>query len=137
MIVKRPSHAHGEAVDLPLFAMKIPAGPPATAEDYIEDRIDLTEYLTPHPETSFLVKVDGESMIEAGINHGDLLVVERDVEAKNGDVVVALIAGQFTVKRFRRYGGNLWLVPANKDYSEPKNEDFSVWGIVKYSIHKL
>jgi DNA polymerase V len=123
--------------ELPLFSMSVPAGPPSPAEDYVEDRLDLAEYLTPHPETSFLIRVEGESMIDAGINHGDLLVVERGKEARNGDVVIALIADQFTVKRFRRYRGNLWLVPANKDYPQPKLQDFTVWGIVRYAIHKL
>jgi len=139
MIVSRVVDSHDDKprIRLRLFAMKISAGPPAPAEDYVEDRIDLSEYLTPRPEKSFLVRVEGESMIDAGINPGDLLVVERDIEPKNGDVVIAQIAGQFTVKRFRCCSGSLWLVPANSSYPPPKHEDFSVWGIVKYSIHKL
>lgn len=131
------NQSQGIPENLPLFAMKIPAGAPAPPEDYIEDRIDLSAYLTPHPDTSFLIRVEGESMIEAGIHPGDLLVVERGTEAKSGDVVIAQIGDQFTVKRFRRYRGNLWLVPANKDFPAPKLEDFSVWGVVRYSIHSL
>lgn len=131
------NQAHGLVSQLPLFAMKIPAGPPTPAEDYIEDRIDLSAYLTPRPDTSFLIRVEGESMVEAGIHPGDLLVVERGVDAKNGDVVIAQVGEQFTVKRFRRYRGNLWLIPANKDFPAPKLEDFSVWGVVRYAIHKL
>lgn len=76
-------------------------------------------------------------MVDAGINSGDLLVVERGKEAQNGDVVVARVSGQFTVKRFRRQHGALSLVPANPAYPIPPPEDFSVWGVVKYSIHKL
>jgi len=130
------NQAHGLANTLPLFAMKIPAGPPALAEDYIEDRIDLSDYLAPHPDTSFLIRVEGESMVDAGIHPGDLLVVERGPEAKNGDIVIAQVGEQFTVKQFRRHRGNLWLVPANKDCL-PTLQDFSVWGVVRYSIHKL
>ena len=122
---------------LPLFAMKISAGPPVTAEDYIDDRIDLSEYLAPHPETSFLIRAEGESMLDAGIHPGDLLVVEQGVEARNGDIVIAEVSDGFTVKRFRQQRGHLWLVSANKDFPAPKYERFAVWGIVRFSIHKL
>jgi DNA polymerase V len=117
--------------------MKIAAGPPSPNEDSIEDRIDLTEYLIPRPEKSFLIRVEGESMIDAGVFPDDLLVVERADEAQNGDVVVALIGGRFTVKRFQRHGDRLRLVSANKERPESRHEDFSVWGIVRYCIHKF
>lgn len=122
---------------LPLFSMAIPAGPPITAEDYVEDFIDLTQHLTPHPDRSFLVRVSGDSMVDAGISDGDLLVVERGVDANNGDVVVALVGGQFTVKMFRRSYGSLNLVAANTNRADPPQQDFSVWGVARYTIHKL
>lgn len=131
------SLTRGIRVTIPLFAMKVSAGPPSPAEDYIEDRIDLSEYLTPHPDDSFLIRVEGESMLDAGIHPGDLLVVERSLEANNGDVVVAMIRGQFTVKRFHREYDHLWLLPANKQYPKPRQQDFSIWGVVKYVIHRL
>lgn len=117
--------------------MKIPAGPPAPSEGYIEDRIDLGEYLAPHPNDTFLVRVEGDSMIDLGIHPDDLLVVERSREAKNGDVVIASVNGEFTVKQFRRHSGNLWLVSANKNHPTPKQQDFEVRGIVRYSIHRV
>lgn len=136
MIVCR-AVSHGSTTKLPLFSMTIPAGPPTIAENQIDEHIDLAQYLTPRPERSFLVRVEGDSMIDAGINHGDLLVVERQVEARNGDIVVAVIAGQFTVKTFRRSHGRLVLVAANKDNPEPLRQEFSVWGVARYAIHKL
>lgn len=118
--------------------MNIPAGPPSPADDpHIEDRIDLTEYLAPHPDRSFLIRVEGESMIDLGIFPNDLLVVEREVEAKNGDVVVALISGEFTVKQFRRSRGSLCLVPANNNCPAFREQDFSIWGVVRFALHKL
>jgi DNA polymerase V len=125
-------------VHIPLVAMKIPAGPPAPAEDeYVEDRIDLSEYLTPRPDNSFLVRVEGDSMIEAGIRPGDLLVVERAPEAQSGDIVIAVVGGQFTVKRLHKHQGTLHLVGANNTFPEPAQEEFSVWGIVKFAVHKF
>lgn len=123
--------------ELPLIDMNIPAGPPTPAEHLIEDKIDLSAYLAPHPDTSFLIRVEGESMLEAGIHPGDLLVVERTLEPHNGDVVIAQVGDCFTVKRLRRARGNLWLVSANKDYPDPLQDDFTVWGVVRYSIHKV
>lgn len=117
--------------------MAISAGPPTPAEDYIEDRIDLAEYLTPHPETSFLIRVEGESMLDAGIRPGDLLVVERSPEARNGDIVIALVAGQFTVKQFKSFRGSLSLVPANKLCPDPPHQEFAIWGVVRFVVHKF
>jgi DNA polymerase V len=117
--------------------MRIPAGPPLSVEDHIEDRIDLTEYLIPRPERSFLIRVEGESMIDAGIFPDDLLVVERGNEAQNGDIVVALVGERFTVKRLCRNPGRLWLISANARQPDPEHEDFTVWGVVRYSIHRL
>lgn len=122
---------------IPLYVMSVPAGPPAPAEDYIEERIDLSEYLAPHPTKTFLIRVDGDSMIDAGICPGDLLVVERSSEACNGDIVIALINGQFTVKELRRLPNRLWLVSANKNLPPARHEPFSIWGIVKFAIHKV
>lgn len=124
-------------IKLPLFSMTIAAGPPTPVEDHIEEHIDLARHLIPHPNRSFLVRVQGDSMVDAGINDGDLLVVEREIEAKNGDIVVAVVAGQFTVKRFQRSHGSLSLVSANKNAPNIPHVDFSVWGVARYSIHKL
>ena len=124
--------------ELPLISMKIPTGPLAPAEDsYIEDRIDLSMYLAPNHDRTFLIRVDGESLIGLGVFPNDLLVVERGAEAKNGDVVVAMVAGQFTVKQFRCREGNLSLVPTNKTLPEFREQDFSIWGVVRFALHKL
>jgi DNA polymerase V len=136
MIVSRTG-SHGSSIKLPLFSMTIAAGPPSPVEDHVEDHIDLALHLIPHPERSFLVRVKGDSMIDVGINDGDLLVVEREAEARNGDIVVAVVAGQFTVKRFCRSRGLLTLVPASPTCPAMPRQDFSIWGIARYSIHKL
>ncbi len=122
----------------PLLTWRIPAGFPSPAEDYIEGRIDLNRELIRHPFSTFYIRVSGDSMINAGIHPGSLLVVDRAVEAKEGDIVVARINDELCVKRLCiEREGQVWLMPENEQYEpiEIKEEmDFEVWGRVMYSI---
>ena len=127
-----------EALPLPLVAASVKAGFPSPAEDYIEDKLDLNEHLVSHPNATFFVRVSGESMRNAGINDGDTLVVDRSLEARNEDVVIATLNGEFTVKRLVFRSSHPWLIPCNSDYSEIKlTEDMEtvIWGVVTSVIH--
>jgi DNA polymerase V len=125
---------------LPLAGESVPAGFPSPAEDYLEKRLDLNEHLVARPEATYFVRVSGDSMIGAGIHHGDLLVVDRSLDPKPGNVVIALVDGEFTVKRLRRTAIGLELAPENPDYGViPLSEerDFQVWGVVLHVVHKV
>ena len=125
---------------LPVFIARVPAGFPSPAEDYIERSLDLNEYLVRHPAATFFVRVTGDSMTGAGINSGDILIVDRSVRAVNGSIIVAILNGGFTVKRFSSGGGAVRLYPENPAY-EPidvaPGEDFEVWGVVVHVIHTV
>jgi len=128
------------SLKLPLFLSSVKAGFPSPADDFVETRLDLNEYLIDHPEATFFVRVSGDSMIRAGIHTGDILIVDRSLEPKNNDIVIAIIDGEFTVKRLKKYGDRVFLVPENPNYKliEIKPEsDFLIWGVVKYVIHAL
>lgn len=122
----------------PLLSWRIPAGFPSPAEDYIEGRIDLNRDLIKHPFSTFYIRVAGDSMVGAGVHPGSLLVVDRAVEAKEGDIVVARINDELCVKRLCiEKDGQVWLMSENEQYApiEIREEmDFEVWGRVMYSI---
>ena len=97
----------------------------------MEEPIDLAAWLIDHPAASYVMRVAGHSMVDAGISDGDLVVVSRAVEARPGDIVVALVDGDRTMKRLRRSGGRLWLVPEAEGYNRiPVNETTEIWGVV-------
>ena len=124
---------------LPLVTSKVQAGFPSPADDYIEKDLDLNELMIPHPAATFFVKVDGDSMLDAGIQSGDLLVVDRSLEATNGKIIVAIVNGEFTVKRLLIKGNSVFLAPENSKFSLIKiqpDTDFQIWGVVSYVIHK-
>ena len=117
----------------------IQAGFPSPADDYMESPIDLNQELIPHPVSTFMGRVRGDSMQDAGIFDGDLLVIDKSLKPKNGDVAVCFIDGEFTIKYIKIGPKSLWLVPANDKYSPIKitpENDFVIWGIVTYSIRK-
>jgi DNA polymerase V len=121
----------------PFFNSSIPAGFPSPAADYIEDRIDLNELLIKTPSATFFVKVEGESMTGAFIPPKALLVVDRSLTASPGDIIVAVINGEFTVKRLLKVGNDVFLKPENPKYKKIKIEDemeFQVWGVVSNII---
>jgi len=124
----------------PLIGMNVPAGFPSPAQDYIEDTLDLNDYLVPHPNSTYFVRVEGDSMIDAGILPDDILVVDRSLEASNNKVVIAVVDNELTVKRLKIDNKKCYLVPDNKSYDSIEIEDWmdlKIWGLVTYAIHKL
>lgn len=123
----------------PLLMWRVPAGFPSPAEDYVEGRIDLNRDLVKHPLTTFYIRVEGDSMIGAGILPGSLLVVDRGVTAVEGDVVVARLDDELCVKRLSLEGGRVRLLSENELYQPievTEGVDFEVWGRVMYSIQR-
>ncbi|HEX9664522.1 MAG TPA: translesion error-prone DNA polymerase V autoproteolytic subunit [Patescibacteria group bacterium] len=124
---------------LPLYVEGVSAGFPSAADDYIETKLDLNEHLIKHPAATFFVRVEGSSMIKAGIQSGDILIVDRALEAGDNQIVIALINGEFTVKRISHDKNKVYLTPANPAFQpiEVTSEmDFEVWGVVTYVIHQ-
>lgn len=125
---------------LPLYLSPIRAGFPSPAEDYVERPLDLHEHLVKDKAATFFLRADGDSMRDAGILDGDLLVVDRAQEAAHGSIVIAALDGEFTVKRLLRRDGRVILAPANPDYPEidiTDREYVHLWGVVTYAIHKF
>ena len=117
----------------------ISAGFPSPAEDFTELSISLDKHLIQNPAATFMAYANGNSMIRIGIYHGDILIIDRSLNAKDGDIVIAVLHGEFTVKQLSIINENLFLMPQNSQYSPVKisaEMDFEVWGIVTYSIHK-
>lgn len=129
------------ALPLPLFASRVSAGFASPADDYIETPLDLNEYLIEHPAATFFLRVEGDSMLGAGIHDGDMLVVDRSLEAKDGKVVIAAVNGELTVKRLSMgQGGVVNLLPENPDYPAilvTADTDFIIWGVVTNVIHPV
>lgn len=128
------------ALFLPLVANCVKAGFPSPADDYIEERLDLNEKLIEHPTATFFVRVSGESMLNAGIQDGDTLVVDRSLEARNDDIVIAVIDNEFTVKRLVYRATRPWLIPCNPEFSEielTEDMDTIIWGVVTSVIHQF
>lgn len=124
----------------PLIHGYIAAGFPSPADDYIERKLDLNEFLVSHPAATFFVRVSGDSMIGAGIHTGDMLVVDRSLEPRDGSVVIAGIEGELTVKRLRIRGAKLLLVPENSDFNPievDEDEGVDIWGVATAVIHQL
>lgn len=128
----------GFSCPIPLFTEPVEAGFPSPADDYIDCTIDLNEHLIKNPPATFMVRVRGNSMVDAGIQSGDLLIVDKSLEPRNGDIVIAAVDGQFTVKRFRRTGSKLRLVAANPLQREiviGAETNVEIWGVVAHVIH--
>ena len=123
------------------FAESIHAGFPSPAADHTGERINLAREMTPHPETTFYAHVEGDSMRDAGILDGDIVVVDRSLSPKNGDFIIAYINDEYTLKEFKmdESGECAWLIPHNPDFRPirvDKESNFQVWGVVTYAIHK-
>ncbi len=126
-------------VEIPYADGGIHAGFPSPAQDYLETSIDLNKELIRHPASTFFGRVSGDSMIDAGVNDGDILVIDKSLTPQNGDMAVCFIDGEFTLKYVRICGRTVWLMPANSAYPPIKvtaADDFVVWGVVVYSIKK-
>lgn len=128
-----------ESLVLPL-AEKINAGFPSPAEDFLDLSIDLNKEFIKHPDATFFGKVSGDSMIDAGLDNGGLLIIDKSLEPKNNSIAVCFLDGEFTVKRVLREEDKLWLVAENKNYQPipvyPEN-DFIIWGVVTTVIKKI
>ena len=124
----------------PLFSSGVSAGFPSPAEDYIEQHLDLNELLIRHPAATFFVRVNGDSMTGAGIIHDDILVVDRSLEPVSGRIVIAVVDGEFTVKRLFVDGDSCRLVAENPAYPAVEMSEGAsceVWGVVTSSIHQF
>lgn len=125
-----------------LFAdQSIRAGFPSPAQDYMSDSIDLNQELIRHPATTFYARAVGDSMKGCGIDDGDLLVIDKAIDPQEGDIVVAYIDGEFTLKKVKLEpdGSCLWLIPANDEYPPIKvtdENDFIIWGVLTYNIKR-
>lgn len=133
-----PERRPGEG--LPLYMSPIRAGFPSPAEDHVERNLDLHDLLVKDKAATFFLRAEGDSMREAGIFDGDLLVVDRGLEASHGRIVIAALDGELTVKRLARRKKRVVLAPANPDYPEidiTEREHLHIWGVVTYAIHQL
>jgi len=125
---------------IPYFDRGVSAGFPSPALDFMEEKIDLNKALSDNPLATFFIKVEGHSMIDAGINDKDVLVVDRSLLPENDKIAVCFLDGGFTVKRLKIDKDGLWLMPENSSYAPIKVSDenqFLIWGIVTYVIKKV
>ena len=126
-------------LSIPMFSDSVQAGFPSPAEDHLDLDLNLNDYLVQNPSATFCVKAIGESMKDAGIKSGDIMIVDKSLEPKNRSIVLAVIDGEFTVKRVNVNNDELYLMPENSNFPPikiTKEMDFQVWGIVTYIIHK-
>lgn len=117
----------------------ISAGFPSPAEDLTELSISLDKHLIQNPAATFMVYANGNSMTRTGIHHGDILIIDRSLNAKDGDIIIAVIHGEFTVKQLSIVNGIFFLISKNHQYSSLKisdDMDFEIWGVVISSIRK-
>jgi DNA polymerase V len=131
---------NASSYELPLFFNAVSAGFPSPADDFIEARIDLNKQLVKHPTATFLVRVVGDSMINAGIRADDILIVDRSIEPRSGQIVVAAINGELTVKRYHKTDEGVFLLPENENYQPISLSEYSdniIWGVVTNMIHKF
>jgi DNA polymerase V len=132
-LISKPIH-------LPLFSHKVAAGFPSPADDYIEGRLSLDEHLIQHKDSTFFVRAKGNSMVGAGIFDGDLLVVDKSLNPVSGDIVIAVVDGDLTVKRLIKRGETFTLKPENHRFKEiefSEGQELQVWGVVTSTVKKF
>ena len=123
---------------IPLLNDSVSAGFPSPADDYTEENIDLNEHLISNPFSTFFLRVKGDSMINAGIKDKDLIIVDKSLIAKPGNIIIAMIDGEFTIKRLSIKNDELYLKAENNNYPDFRFQnhiDVQIWGVVIYSIH--
>ena len=133
-----PSVKHNLTISLSLYSSTVRAGFPSPADDYVEDFLDLNEYLIAHPAATFMVRALGDSMSDAGIQSGDLLIVDRSIEPTHGKIVIAAVNGELTVKRLYHKNSRVELLPENNKYPSldiTEEQNVVIWGVVKHVIH--
>lgn len=129
-----------ESAKPPLMAGCVMAGFPSPAEQYVEQALDLNELLVQHPAGTFFVRASGDSMLQTGIMPGDILVVDRALDAVDGSIVIAAVDGDFTVKFLRKRGNKLQLVAANPAYKPitfAEGSELHIFGVVTAAIHQF
>lgn len=129
-----------QRMGLPLYLAPVEAGFPSPADDYLDRRLDLHQHLVRNEAATFFLRAHGESMLGAGIHDGDLLIVDRSMDAAHRKVVIAALDGELTVKRLLHREGRVLLAPENPRF-EPiditESESVHIWGVVTYVVHKL
>jgi DNA polymerase V len=125
---------------LPLYSSRVAAGFPSPADDYIDLKLSLDEYFIKSPHSTFFVTVEGDSMTGDAIVPGDMLIIDRSSEPQDGDIVLAVVDSEFTLKRYQKKNGKMYLVPSNLKYQpiEIKGDmEFVIWGVVTGVVRKL
>ena len=123
-----------------LIEQGVSAGFPSPADDFKEFRISLDKELVKNTESTFYARVSGDSMQNAGLSDGDLIIIDRSINPENNKIAVCFIDGEFTVKRINKLGENLYLKPENKNYKKiqiTKENNLVIWGVVTYVIKKI
>ena len=123
---------------VPVLGDAVPAGFPSPAEDYLDMDLNLHDYLVRNP-AAFCVRVSGGSMVSADIKSGDVMVIDRALDPTNNSIVLAVLNGEFTVKRIKKRANELYIIADNEEYQPmkiTKDVDFQVWGVVTFIIHK-
>jgi DNA polymerase V len=139
-VVRIWRHDGSTKMSIPLYTAGVSAGFPSPADDFVDRSLDLNEFLIRHPSATYFVRVEGTSMIGSGIHPGDILIVDRALEPSDSSIVVAVLNGEFLVKRFRRGAGGCSLQPENPAYAPIELKEgmqLEVWGVVTYVIHKV
>ncbi|MFO7767198.1 MAG: translesion error-prone DNA polymerase V autoproteolytic subunit [Pelovirga sp.] len=139
ILLGRTDQVPPEKLTIPLFLDRVPAGFPSPASDYCEKTLDLNELCITRPAATYFVRAQGESMIDAGIFDGDILVVDRSLEPRHGDIVIAEYGGELTVKKIE-LKPRVRLMPMNKNYLPlviPAGEELEIFGVVTTVIHAL
>ena len=122
------------------YSCAVTAGFPSPADDYLESKLDLNDYLIKHPSATFFVRVAGDSMVNAGIHNNDIIIVDRSIKPKHGKIIVAALDGQMTVKRLYRRDKKVILLPENKLFKPIEISDsmeIVIWGVATNVIHAL
>ena len=127
-------------LQVPLVAARAPAGFPSPADDYLDRPLDFNELLIENPDATFAVRVTGDSMAGAGILPNDIAVIDRSRRASDGKIILALVDGEFTIKRYRQRAGRRWLEAENPNYEDielSEERAFEVWGCIKAVVRVM
>ncbi|MBA4118909.1 MAG: hypothetical protein C0514_08465 [Candidatus Puniceispirillum sp.] len=140
-VTQRSSHnTKAPSLELPLFASRIMAGFPSPADDHVERTLDLHTLLVERPAATFYLRVEGDSMCEAGILSGDIVVVDRSLTPQDGDIVIAVLDGELTIKRMGKKDGFVALFPENKAYDPIlvlPDQALEIWGVVTGCVRQF
>ena len=127
-------------LDLPFVNQGISAGFPSPADDFLDIKIDLNREFIKNPNSTFYARVRGRSMVGAGLNDGDLLIIDKSLEPENNKIAVCFVDGEFTVKRIKKEKDTVWLIPENEEYPPIKltaDNEFVIWGMVTTVIKNV